>query len=246
MASQDSTKQQSDKLNAKTGKVIHCLHCNNETFAHLIANYNNFWKDDDNLIWGDDTWNLFLCPVCNQVTLEYISAFSEDLDYEYAFDGEPIVVPRTSILYPYNTFNSLPEPHPDLPEELIEDYEEARSIAKLSPRGAAALLRLILQKLCKHLGASGKNINDDIAYLVSRGLPEKMQKSFDIVRIIGNEAVHPGVIDLKDNLSIVEKLFSLINLIVEYLVTKPTEIENLYSIIPAEKLAAIEKRDQKK
>lgn len=182
------------------GKVISCFHCSNQTFAYLIAHYNNRWESEDNLIWGDDTWNLYRCPVCNKVTLEYISAFSEDLDHEYDhLPGEPVIVPRTTILYPTESSNSIPEPHEDLPQELIADYNEARSIAHLSPRGAAALLRLLVQKLCKHLGASGSNINDDIAYLVKIGIPIDVQKAFDIVRIIGNEAVHPGTIDIRDD-----------------------------------------------
>ncbi len=90
-------------------------------------------------------------------------------------------------------------PNPDLPENIIHDFEEARSILGLSPRGAAALLRLCVQNLCIHLGEKGKIIDDDIASLVSKGLNPLVQKSLDIVRVIGNEAVHPGVLDIKDD-----------------------------------------------
>jgi len=238
-ASPDSTTS-----NEVQGKVLFCSHCGNETFTHLIANYNKFENDD--LVWRDDTWNLYLCPVCNNVTLEHIFADSEDLNYEYDHaQGEHVIVARTAILHPSNPVNSLPEPHKDLPNELIKDYEEARSIAHLSPRSAAALLRLLVEKLCVHLGAEGKDINAYIAFLVRNGLPENVQKAFDIVRLIGNNAVHPGTIDLKDNIEIVSKLFTLINVAVEYQITQPKLIAELYSGLPQQKLDAIAKRDGK-
>ncbi len=102
-------------------------------------------------------------------------------------------------------------PNQDLPEDIIHDFEEARSIIGESPRGAAALLRLCVQKLCVHLKEKGKSIDEDIASLVAKGLNPLVQKSLDIVRVVGNEAVHPGVIDLNDNRDIANKLLSLIN-----------------------------------
>jgi hypothetical protein len=145
------------------------------------------------------------------------------------------------LIFPENT--TAPLPNPDMPKEAEEDYLEAASISAKSPRGAAALLRLAIQKLCIYLGQNGKDLNTDISNLVQDGLPVRIQKALDIVRVIGNNAVHPGVIDLKDNQSTVHTLFSLINQIVQDRITQPKEVNALYETLPEEARTAIEKRD---
>lgn len=116
-------------------------------------------------------------------------------------------------------------PHPDLPGACKGDYEEARAIFAPSPRGSAALLRLVVQKLMVELGQNGKDLNKDIAALVKAGLPSQIQRMLDYCRVILNNAVHPGEIDVNDSPEIAEKLFSFINLIVEDRITRPKEIE---------------------
>ncbi len=140
--------------------------------------------------------------------------------------------------------SNAPPPNPDLPDEIKADFEEARSIISRSPRGAAALLRLCIQKLCSHLGESGKNINDDIASLVEKGLRPEIQKSLDIVRVIGNEAVHPGTIDLQDDVDTATQLCHLINIIADAMITQPKMIKELYQKLPEEKRKHIEQRDK--
>lgn len=144
----------------------------------------------------------------------------------------------------YPSVKAAPLPNSDLPEDVKADYEEARNIANDSPRGAAALLRLAIQKLCKHLGEKGKNINDDIASLVKKGLPEKVQQALDIVRVVGNNAVHPGQIDLNDEPAVANKLFDLVNIIAEIMITQPKHVASIYDkVLPAGQKDAIEKRD---
>jgi predicted RNA-binding Zn-ribbon protein involved in translation (DUF1610 family) len=77
---------------------------------------------------------------------------------------------------------TAPLTHPDLFRDARRDYEEARSIANRSPRGASALLRLVIQKVCKDLGEGGKDLNRDIGNLVKKGLPPTIQRALDVVR----------------------------------------------------------------
>ena len=136
-----------------------------------------------------------------------------------------------------------PSPNQDLQKDIKEDYLEAASVLQKSPRGAAALLRLCVQKLCQQLGEKGDNINNDIKSLVSKGLRPQIQQALDIVRVIGNNAVHPGQIDLKDDITTANKLFNLVNLIAQSMITEPKEIETMFNSLPASQLSAIAKRD---
>jgi Domain of unknown function (DUF4145) len=138
-----------------------------------------------------------------------------------------------------------PPPNPDLPDDVRLDYEEAGRVLNLSPRGAAALLRLAIQKLCAELGEKGKNIDDDIASLVKKGLSPLVQQSLDAVRVIGNEAVHPGTLDLKDDRDTATRLFDLVNIIAEQMISNPKHVKEIYEKIPEEKRKAIDKRDGK-
>jgi hypothetical protein len=134
--------------------------------------------------------------------------------------------------------------NPDLPDDIKNDYNEAKNIVNTSPRGAAALLRLAVQKLCIHLGEKGTNINDDIKSLVKKGLPETMQQALDSVRVVGNNAVHPGRIDLNDNIEISYALFGFVNIICEMLISQPKKVKEYYEKhIPENIRNGIEKRD---
>ncbi|WP_290885076.1 DUF4145 domain-containing protein [Hoeflea sp.] len=147
------------------------------------------------------------------------------------------------LVYPQR--GEAPQANPDLPEDVRRDYDEASTILDHSPRGAAALIRLGIQKLCKELGQPGENINADIKALVAGGLDPRVQKALDAVRVIGNNAVHPGQIDLRDDRATAESLFRLMNLIAEKLISEPKHVDEVYASLPAGALDAIEKRDGK-
>ena len=195
-----------------------CPHCG----VHAMQNWSDLMTQFD----GRGGWVrqkdmlVGLCDHCSKITLW--------LKKEMLFPSRP----------------SVPIPNGDLDSEIKKDYNEVAEIVEKSPKAAAALLRLAIQKLCKQLGENGENLNNDIGKLVKKGLPQKIQKSLDIVRVIGNESVHPGQINLEDNKETAYKLFDLINLIANTMITQPKEIDNLYDTLPKEKLEGITERDK--
>lgn len=203
----------------------------------------------------------FTCPHCDVYANFYWKAAKEEVHFQggrrsYADNGLHIATCthcqgravwlvheyNSCMLWPFGIANA-PLPHDEMPEDVKADYIEARSISALSPRGASALLRLGIQKLCKHLGGTGDNINQDIGALVKKGLPVQIQQALDIVRVTGNNAVHPGELRLEDKPEIAQALFGLLNLIVDNRIAEPKRVDALYASLPEGARKAVEKRD---
>ena len=199
---------------------FNCPHCG--AFAHQRWSYSVRANNFDGERWGADLHflNVSYCKRCDKFAL---------------WEDDRLFYPSMYI---------APQPAADMPDDVKLDYEEARSIFSHSPRGASALLRLSIQKLVISLGESGKDLNKSIGNLVKKGLMADVQKALDIVRVVGNNAVHPGVIDVKDNPEIALKLFKLINIIVEQMITQPKEVSDLYNNVISEGAKEqIEERD---
>jgi hypothetical protein len=121
----------------------------------------------------------------------------------------------------------------DMPEDMQADYEEARFVVNYSTRAAAALLRLSLKKLCRHLGAPGNHLETDIRYLAKR--PEFgrwLMKTADTLMITGNNAIRPGEINQDDIDNNCSGLFDFINLIINFGITQPKQWDVMHKSLP--------------
>lgn len=178
-------------------------------------------------------------------TSDYSSNIAYNVHFSSCFECKKISIwIYDALVWP--SASEAPDPNPDLPDDVRADYDEAGLVLNTSPRSAAALLRQAVQRLCAHLGEKGKNIDADIAALVQKGLDKRIQRALDVVRVIGNNAVHPGQIDLKDDRAIAEKLFGLVNLIADALISQPKHIDAMFEGLPEGAKQAIEKRDAPK
>ncbi|WP_122864368.1 DUF4145 domain-containing protein [Pseudomonas viridiflava] len=208
------------------GKAFTCLHPQCATLTSMT------WDLLHTKRWGDTTATEYWRCKCDHCELN--SVWKRNSEHEG--DGQ--------LIYPSQT--SVPHGHEFMPTECLADFEEAREICERSPRGAAALLRLCLQKLLVHLGGEGEKIDSDIKSLVANGLDLHVQQALDVIRVTGNNAVHPLEMNLEDDHDSVMVLFEMINFIVEERIGRPLRTQNRFANLPEKARLAIERRDKPK
>lgn len=198
---------------------FHCPHCQvySRQRWQSIKSYLGISSGQNQIVEG----NIGYCERCSNYTL---------------WVGEQMVYPSTS---------SAPKPSEDMPEEVKQDFNEARQIVGDSPKAAAALLRLAMEKLTQKLtGNTDQNLYHNIGELVEKGeIDERVQQALDAVRITGNDYVHAGEIYSSDDRDTALRLFELVNIIVQLTITREKLIEEAYSEIPENKKDSIEQRD---
>jgi hypothetical protein len=234
-----------------------CNHCGGKTPMKIVVekvileNFLAYFPEYGDVPMGFERaeWKILKCPLCNKITVTESIVTDEDED-EDDETGQlfftSTVSANTVVLYPISDLE-IPNPNPDMPPDIAADFMEAKKVFPFSARSSAALLRLAIQKLCIHLGEKGKDINKDIQELVNKGLPQHIQQALDIVRVIGNESVHPGEINIQDNTEIAKRLFGLVNEIIEDRISKirkQEEIQKIYQALPENKLEGIRQRNQ--
>ena len=196
--------------------------------------------------------NTFTCPHCQTLSLMrfLLHSFEEDNFFHNMLTiarcyscGKKIIWIDNEYIYPNIVAEEV---NPDLPTSVKQLYNEAGLIYNQSPRAACALLRLAIDRLCNELGETDRDINKNIGALVEKGLPKKIQQALDIVRVVGNKAVHPGTIAFDvDDIDTAKSLMRLINMIGQSMITDPNEIDKMYNQLPESAKESIDRRDGK-
>ena len=203
-----------------------------------------------------ESW-IYTCPHCN--TVSQMEQDSHHFQSDFYSKGESLLVRNKltihrcqccgkKIIWIDNNYIYpdivAEEANPDMPESVKQLYNEAALIYNKSPRAACALLRLAIDRLCNELGETDRDINKNIGALVEKGLPKSIQQALDVVRVVGNKAVHPGYIEFDvDDKGTAIMLMHLINIIVDRMISEPNEIDSLYQGLPESVKESINRRD---
>lgn len=167
----------------------------------------------------DGIWAAARCAVCNALTI-----------WRHA-----------TIVYP--GVKGAPAAHPDMPLTAAQLYEEARSVVAMSRRAGAAMARATLERLLRDLdpeATSNLPLDRRIERILSQ-VSSGLGKVLDVIRHAGNKSVHvaenfeDGVLVLildEEDEAIVEVLFSAINQLVDELVTRPRQYDELFEKLP--------------
>lgn len=218
-----------------------CPHCDahsQQTWATTVG-----YEDEQNASVQWNTIDRSECYSCKQETIWHA-------ERKYATSTPGFGAPHSwmawQILWPRKK-PGMPA-HERMPEHLRSLYDEARAVSDLSPRAAAALLRLLTEALLREVAEdpTGKPF-DLIGKLVrEKQLDEQTRMLADYLRITGNNSVHPGQIDEgedEDAQKRVAMMFPFINSLVQRLIADPAEINELYAQLPAGTRAAADRRD---
>lgn len=146
--------------------------------------------------------DFYKCPEC-----ENISVIASNLGnyYEKSF---------VSLIHPHSAARQFPE---YIPSPIREDYEEAYSILKLSPKTSATLARRCLQGMIRDFWKIRKSkLANEINELKNKVTPSQW-KAIDSLRSIGNIGAHMekdvnSIVDVEPNET--EKLLKLIELLI--------------------------------
>ena len=195
--------------------AFHCPHCG----SFSDQNWINLLVQNHNTRIRRDDFDIGCCRRCDEITV---------------WKDDQMVFPLTG---------NAPLPNPDMPDDIKSDYLEARNIVTSSPRSACVLLRLCVEKICDEKNATGSTLNDKIGMLVKQGLGDEIKNALDSVRIIGGQAVHPLMMDLKDDTKTATALFQVVNYISDWAHTRGKTIQNIFDSLPNEKKKAIKDRD---
>lgn len=147
------------------------------------------------------------------------------------------------MVYPHRTRLGGP-PHPALPAEVLELYNEAAEVAPRSRRAGAALARAALDKLLRHVdpdAAGSMNLNQRIDRLHGK-VSSELGRLLHVVRLTANGVVHVDdqphelvvlFLDDEEGPALFELMLDTVNQLADELIARPEMLLEVFSKLPA-------------
>ena len=150
-----------------------------------------------------------------------------------------------NLIYP-KTDSLIDPPNEDMPDNIKTIYQEAREVFQISPRSSSALLRLSLEGILHDQDYNKGNLQDKILQLCrDKNNPKELILAAEVIRHYGNSSAHSGFINLNENLETAEELFMVLNIVADYIYTRPKKLDELLEKVPQSKRDKIETELQK-
>lgn len=213
-------------MTGRSDKVLTCHHCGNKTVMRDVAAHKH---EDTEDIWDYSydpynpvhsitdvkKWNLYLCPVCINVTLEYSTYNSEETEIA----GQPII--HEELIYPFTTIEEN-----NIPKNVAGAFEAALKVRQIDGAICAIAIRRTLEMMCKDKGEVGNNLYSMLKALSDKGvLPPILNDMASVLRQIGNAAAHAD--EEKYSHDLVPSMIEFTKIILDYVYNLPMQIEKI-------------------
>ncbi|WP_133304962.1 DUF4145 domain-containing protein [Paenibacillus pinisoli] len=161
-------------------------------------------------------WDLYLCPVCDQVTLLKTSKNTEERDpVDYT------LTPSEIILYPNVSLEDA-----GIPQKVRKSFEAAMRIKNVEGTLCAIGVRRTLEMMCKDKGARGKDLFHKLKDLSEKGvLPPIINDMAKVLRVLGNEAAHGDDRDFSEE--VIESMIRFTHVILDYVYNLPGQLSGI-------------------
>lgn len=213
-------------------KIITCYHCGNKTLMNIVASYNWIDEDHEHGIWEDCDFKMYMCPICNNMTLERECLFSEDAYFVSCLNlnkdqqqREIEKVTAIDTLYPFQAINSS-----HIPKAVKDSFESAIKVRNIDGAICAIAIRRTIEMVCKDKGVKEGSLYEMLKSLSDNGiLPPILEEMASVLRKIGNAAAHADEKDFDHDL--VNSMIEFTKIILDYLYNIPEQLKQVQDSI---------------
>lgn len=187
----------------------------------VVANYKQRRVFEE--MWAETNYRLYMCPVCDCVTLESDNVFSEDVidtNHLELEEQDEMIEKAIKIrqLYPENLVEG-----DYMPLKVQKAFEAAVKVKNIDLAICVLSLRRALEIMCKDKGAIGKNLFEKLKDLEKKNiLPHIMKEVAIFLKDEGNSAAHGD--DVKFSAEKVRMLINFTKTIFNYVYILPGQL----------------------